>query len=229
MAEEEEGGPKYFFVTADGEEKPSSRDYSGFATATYPDGEIYEGYFVEGIREGNGTYRYKDGDVYTGEWKKNVKHGYGTLNYSKFGEYKGFWENGRRHGEGVFTYNANGDTYSGWWRFGQKEGSGTYTFKESGMKIVGEWKEGVVNQGKWVYPNGMFYEGPFENNKPSGDGEWNFPYNNNSCKGTHSQKKLEDEEEPDPDLPPPKARFDITWTSKLDIAESSQGINAIER
>ena len=49
MAEENEDAPKYFFVTADNEQKTTSRDYTGHATATYFDGEIYEGEFVEGI------------------------------------------------------------------------------------------------------------------------------------------------------------------------------------
>jgi hypothetical protein len=71
MSQDGDQGPQYFFVTADGEEKTSSRDYTGFATATYPDGEIYEGDFIEGIREGNGIYRYITGDVYSGQWKEN--------------------------------------------------------------------------------------------------------------------------------------------------------------
>jgi hypothetical protein len=229
MSDGGDEGPQYFFVTADGEEKKSSRDYIGWATATYPDGEIYEGDFVEGIRKGKGTYRYKDGDVYTGEWKDNVKHGYGTLTYAKQGEYKGFWENGRRHGEGVFTYKDTGDSYSGWWRFGQKEGAGTYCFKASGMKMVGDWKEGQMVKGKWIYPNGVYYEGPFENNKPSGEGEWHFP-DGNSCKGSHTQKKLEmEEEEVEEGQPPPKQKYDVTWTSAIGIAASGKGVNAIER
>ena len=104
MADQDDTGPKYLFVTADQEVKNSSRDYTGWAIATYPDLEIYEGDFVDGIWEGNGTYRYLSGEVYSGQWKKNLKHGLGTLTYPKIGEYKGFFENGWRHGEGVFTY-----------------------------------------------------------------------------------------------------------------------------
>jgi hypothetical protein len=37
-------------ITADGEEKTMSRNYSGKATANYPNGEIYEGDFLDGIR-----------------------------------------------------------------------------------------------------------------------------------------------------------------------------------
>ena len=56
MADGEEGGdgaPKYTFVTSDGTvRKEGSRHYTGKATASYPNGELYEGTFVEGIREG---------------------------------------------------------------------------------------------------------------------------------------------------------------------------------
>ena len=76
------------------------------------------------------------------------------------GEYNGYWENGRRHGEGVFTY-PNGDTYSGWWRFGNKEGTGSYYFKSTGMTMFGEWENGKISEGKWIYPNGNYYEGIF--------------------------------------------------------------------
>ena len=231
MSQDGDAAPAYLFVTADGEEKSTSRDYNGKATATYHDGEIYEGYFKEGIREGRGVYRYLNGDVYDGEWLKNKKHGMGTLTYIGVGEYKGFWENGRRHGEGVFTYSTNGDSYSGWWRFGRKEGFGTYTFAATGQKMVGDWENGEIKSGKWIYPNGMYYEGPFANNKPNGEGKWVFPYNNNTCKGRHTQKELE----PPEDAPEPeegevvKKDYAITWTSDLSIASSSAGINAIER
>ena len=82
------------------------------------------------------------------------------------GEYQGYWENDRRHGEGVFVY-KNGDTYSGWWRFGQKEGKGTFTSKATGMKMTGDWKNGQMTHGRWIYPNGFYFEGTFVNNKPS--------------------------------------------------------------
>ena len=64
----------------------TSRNYSGKGVATYPNGDIYDGYFVVGCREGaSGTYTYNtkvhaDGegkDTYKGAWKNNMKHGIG--------------------------------------------------------------------------------------------------------------------------------------------------------
>mmetsp|Transcript_10546 Transcript_10546/g.7881 ORF Transcript_10546/g.7881 Transcript_10546/m.7881 type:complete len:145 (+) Transcript_10546:34-468(+) len=140
--EEDDGAPKYMFITENGETKKTSRGYTGKAQASYTNGDIYEGDFVDGIREGRGKYFYSsNGDKYDGEWKQNMKHGIGKMTYAKKGEYYGYWENGRRHGEGVFTY-PNGDSYSGWWKFGDKEGNGTYHFKSTNMKMFGKWKLG---------------------------------------------------------------------------------------
>ena len=88
-------------------------------------------------------------------------------------EYYGYWANGLRHGEGVCTY-QNKDVYSGQWVKGKKEGKGTYVFFSTGMKFVGIWKLGQMQTGRWQYPNGTFYEGTFDSNKPKGSGKWNF-------------------------------------------------------
>ena len=56
---------------------------------------------------------------------------------------------------------------------------------------------GAIENGKWIYPNGTFYTGNFENNKPKGEGRWVFK-NGNVLDGVYEQKKKEgdDEEEP---------------------------------
>ena len=73
----------------------------------------------------------------------------------------------------------------------------------------------------------MYYEGPFENNKPNGKGQWHFPYNGNSCTGTHTQKELEpSEEDPEPveGEPAPKKKYDIKFTAELGIHDSAAGV-----
>ena len=42
---------------------------------TYPDGNSYDGDWVEGKKEGFGTYRWANGQVYVGEYKNNKQHG----------------------------------------------------------------------------------------------------------------------------------------------------------
>ena len=36
------------------------------------------------------------------------------------------------------------------------------------MKLIGEWKENTIIGGRWIFPNGTYYEGKFTNNKPNG-------------------------------------------------------------
>lgn len=67
------------------------------------------------------------------------------------------------------TY-QNKDVYSGWWKYGKKEGKGTYIFASNGMKMVGNWSNGNFVTGKWVFPNGVYFEGNFQNNQPNGPG-----------------------------------------------------------
>jgi len=223
-------------MTENGEMKNSSRDQTGSAIVTYPNNDIYEGYFQTGIREGRGTYRYAiNGDKYEGEWKMNLRHGIGTMAYVGKGVYQGYWENGRRHGEGMFTY-PNGDVYSGWWRFGEKEGTGSYLNKSTGMKLYGQWCEGEMKTGRWIYPNGTYFEGNFTQNKPQGEGTWYFK-NGNVMNGSYEHKKKEvgEDDEPEPELEEgqeesqvPKSNIDLVWHAKTDIASSAHMVNSVQ-
>ena len=73
----------------------------------------YEGQYVRGVREGNGTFHYPDGSKYQGQWKGGV-----------------------RCGHGKYTY-ANGDWYSGTWKQDMKDGSGVYYHKAANSKYIG--------------------------------------------------------------------------------------------
>ena len=42
------------------------------------------------------------------------------------------------------------------------------------MKFVGNFKGGQICEGKWLYPNGSYFEGLFENNMPKAQGQWHF-------------------------------------------------------
>ena len=65
------------------------------------------------------------------------------------------------------------------------------------MKLYGDWTAGSITSGKWIYPNGMYYEGKFENNKPKGEGCWKFK-NGNTLAGEYEQKKKEAAEDEEP-------------------------------
>lgn len=65
------------------------------------------------------------------------------------------------------------------------------------MKLSGEWLKGNIVEGKWIFPNGIYWEGKFKGNKPTDIGTWFFP-STNTVKGEF--KQIEDEEaDADPD------------------------------
>ena len=52
--------------------------------------------------------------------------------------------------------------------------------------------QGHMISGKWIYPNGSFFEGGFDHDKPKGAGVWTFE-NGNQVKGTYKQiRKVDD-------------------------------------
>jgi hypothetical protein len=61
---------------------------------TYRDGEIYEGDFKSGLRDGKGKMTYANGDTYKGNWKLERRVGEGELRTNDGTVlYKGHWEN----------------------------------------------------------------------------------------------------------------------------------------
>jgi len=234
MADEEEKAYKIINL-ANNTESKSSRDFTGKGRAEYSNGDVYEGEYKDGLRCGQGKYFYLKGNKYEGMWQNNVKSGVGKFEYNKKGVYFGYFQNGRRHGEGIFTY-VNGDTYSGKWKYGKKHDFGTYLYADTGMKLEGMWEGGKFVKGKWILPNGVFYEGDFVNNKPNQAGVWYFN-SGNEAKGNYNQKKNEDEEDEAPpagddeeeeDAPTePKVKVKLEWKSRLHLIESAKLIKEI--
>ncbi len=60
--------------------------------------------------------------------------------------------------------------------------------------MVGNWSEGKMTDGKWLFPNGVSYDGTFEHNKPKGKGTWAFQ-NGNTQKGEYIQHVLPADED----------------------------------
>jgi hypothetical protein len=84
--------------------------------------------------------------------------------------------------------------------------------------------------GKWIYPNGMYFEGKFENNKPKGEGRWVFK-NGNVLQGDYEQKPkvVEDEEEELPEGEVRKPQFTLEWNSYTNIAEAAHKVNSVDQ
>ena len=45
----------------------------------WPDGNQYEGQYINGIKEGYGEFRWADGRIYRGPFEKGKQHGFGKL------------------------------------------------------------------------------------------------------------------------------------------------------
>lgn len=74
----------------------------------------YKGEYVEGYKEGYGTYNDGDGNIYVGFFKKDQYHGQGQLKYANGATYIGGFENGLRSGYGKYVA-SNGDVKEGNW------------------------------------------------------------------------------------------------------------------
>lgn len=42
---------------------------------------MYEGMFMNGKKEGQGTYKYSNGNIFKGNWANGNRHGKGTFKY----------------------------------------------------------------------------------------------------------------------------------------------------
>ena len=90
------------------------------------------------------------------------------------------------------------------------------------MKLVGNWQDNHITEGRWIFPNGTFYQGSFVNDKPNGDGRWYFQ-NGNTLDGVYQQEIIPNE---DPDEK--KINMKLNWQSRVGISESASLVNAHE-
>ena len=87
----------------------------------WPDGSMYEGYWLDNKANGKGRLIHADGDVYDGYWKDDKAHGQGTYSHLDGAEYRGHWFEDKQHGEGVETW-PDGASYKGAYVEGRKHG-----------------------------------------------------------------------------------------------------------
>lgn len=136
----------------------------------------YEGEWVDGVAEGQGTIVWDSGDHYEGEWKDGMRNGQGTYTSTK-GDgyvYEGEFQNNERSGKGTMTWGKDGETtiYEGDFADDWINGYGTCTWP-SGHRYEGEWKNGTMNgKGTLKYADGNIYEGEFVDGKKHGEGIW---------------------------------------------------------
>ena len=166
---------------------------NGKGKLIYPQGDYYEGDFVDGKIEGFGHYVNKLTCIsYIGDWKNDLQDGYGTEKWNNQTEYQGQYREGKKwgkgsiqfkdgsryigefysdqlHGKGRFIWN-NGSEYEGNWRYNKMEGYGVYKGKD-GKQYIGHYvndrKEG---EGEFTWPDGKRYKGKWKRGKQHGEG-----------------------------------------------------------
>lgn len=131
----------------------------------------FEGIYKDGARNGFGRMVYPNGDVYEGEWVDNKMHGEGTYTYKKSGDiYSGSWKDGIKSGDGRYEYGADSSMLVGSWYEGTIVG-GNWELKGFGV-YSGEFKLGrPFGEGKFVYDNGLQQSGKFVVKKVVGEEE----------------------------------------------------------
>jgi len=142
----------------------------------YPNGEIYYGEILNGLKNGKGTEYYKNGKIkYAGDWVNGKFEGYGDYYYEEGEFYKGQWKNNLRHGKGIHYYKNGYIKYNGNFVNGKPEGYGTYIY-ENGDYYVGQIINGSKNgRGIEYYKNGKIkYDGDWVDDKLEGNGTFNY-------------------------------------------------------
>lgn len=76
---------------------------NGFHRVSYPSGDVYEGDFRDGWRQGSGTYYFAKpgGTRYEGQFKFDLFDGEGVQHFAQ-DLYRGQYRGGLRSGEGMF-------------------------------------------------------------------------------------------------------------------------------
>lgn len=198
-------------------ERNETGERHGVGKAQLKNGDIYDGHYKYGKRDGPGVYFFVANSAkYDGSYKEGERHGHGTMTYPDGSRYEGTWDHNKRQGYGRYYY-ASGDTYEGEWMNGQKHGQGVYNYKHANTKFTGIWNMG--NQegiGIVEYPQ-MKFRGYFHLGCPIGMGK--FVFNRGfEQKGLYMSE--EHEKIVDNDIVTVKT---LHWTSHGGIVESETG------
>ena len=122
---------------------------------------------------GKGVYRYANGDMYDGYFLDGKHHVKGVFSYANGNRYIGGFEDGQQHGLGVFTY-ANGSYFEGCFIKG-KMTTGHLHLADIGIRLAATFHGGddfnndgerlyhlaLMNDDGYAYKEGGFSDGKF--------------------------------------------------------------------
>lgn len=150
------------------ESQPTTEVRNGFYKVSYTDGSYYEGNFVNGKKQGKGTFVTAIGTKYVGDFVENQITGQEAVTYTNGDYYEGAMVRGVRDGNGQYTF-ASGEYYNGKWSAGKRHGYGV-NYYANGNVYEGSYANGLRqdSEGKLTYSNGVVYQGEFNNDKMTG-------------------------------------------------------------
>lgn len=109
----------------------------------------YTGDWFEDKQHGRGTFFFRNGDRYDGYWVNGMPQGEGRMIYNSGNIYEGQWHEGKRNGYGVLT-KRNGDHFEGHWVNDKREGQGSYFYSDKNKLFVGEWVDDQPKTGVYT-------------------------------------------------------------------------------
>ena len=142
-------------------------------------GETFEGFYKNGIRDGQCTITYNNKDKFTGNLIDGKKEGYGEqYSFSTKMTYKGEFRNNLYEGKGKII-NDNGYYYEGGFLAGLRHGDNCLETKAGKRKYVGQFRRDKIN-GKGIFEwyegesKGDIYNGDFKDDLFDGFGTYQY-------------------------------------------------------
>lgn len=111
---------------------------NGKGKVVYPNGDTYEGDFVNNIPDGFGTFTEINGNVYAGQMSKSEFQGKGKFFWKSGSVYEGDFVKNKREGEGKTT-SADGSYFAGIYKGDWREGFGIEYDKSKNELRKGVW------------------------------------------------------------------------------------------
>ncbi|XP_035812645.2 LOW QUALITY PROTEIN: alsin [Amphiprion ocellaris] len=126
----------------------------------------YQGHWKDGKMHGLGTYRYASGEVYDGSFQDGMRQGHGMLRSGKLNTsspsvFIGQWLQDKKTGYGVFDDITKGEKFMGMWQDHQRQGTGVVV-TQFGLYYEGAFKDNkMTGTGILLSEDDTTYEGEF--------------------------------------------------------------------
>jgi hypothetical protein len=158
---------------------------NAWAVIRWANGKSYEGNFVDGTIQGNGTFYENTSSYYIATFTKTSVQDSNLVpkitgrgvHVNSNGRYEGDLTAGVRTGKGTFT-GSNGSKYEGYFKNGIFHGKGTLIYANK-AKYTGDWIDGYRHgKGDLFYADGSVYSGDWHQGAQTGYGKITYSKNN---------------------------------------------------